>query len=470
MGDIKAGRLDAAALAENFADAHPPLDDKNAVIEASRCYYCYDAPCIKACPTGIDIPSFIKKITTGNLKGSAADILSANIMGGMCARVCPTEILCEDKCVRNAEGHKPVEIGNLQRYATDKLFAAGTQLFERAAPTGKRVAVVGGGPAGLSCAHRLAVLGHDVTVFEAREKLGGLNEYGIAAYKTVDDYAAREVDYILSIGGITVKTGKALGRDFTLAALRAQYDAVFLGLGLGAVNALRCDGEDLTGVYNAVDVIADIRQAQDLSALPVGRRVVVIGGGNTAVDAAVQTRKLGAEDVTLVYRRGKDNMSATWVEQQFAQTNGVTVKHWLAPKRVIAEDGTVAGVEFAYTATGPDGRLTETGETTVIPCDTVLKAIGQMFVPASVSEDGAAVLEMDGGRIAVDETRRTSMDGVWAGGDCVAGGQDLTVQGVEDGKIAAHAIDAWLRAGLATGTAAATGTGPGAGATASQPA
>jgi glutamate synthase (NADPH/NADH) small chain len=188
--------------------------------------------------------------------------------------------------------------------------------------------------------------------------------------------------------------------------------------------------------------------------------VVVIGGGNTAVDAAVQTKKLGAEDVTLVYRRGKDNMSATWVEQEFAQTNGVSVKHWLAPKRVIAEGGKVTGVEFAYTTTNADGKLTETGETTVIPCDTVLKAIGQMFVPGDVSADGAAVLDLEKGRIAVDETRRTSMDGVWAGGDCVAGGQDLTVQGVEDGKIAAHAIDAWLRAGLSAGASASTASQP----------
>lgn len=456
-GDIKAGRLDAAALSLNFQDAHPPLDGKNAVIEASRCYYCYDAPCVKACPTGIDIPSFIRKITTGNLKGSAADILQANIMGGMCARVCPTEILCEDKCVRNKEGHKPVEIGNLQRHATDALFAAGTQLFERAPVTGKRIAVVGGGPAGLSCAHRLAVLGHDVTVFDARSKLGGLNEYGLAAYKTVDDYAQREIDYILSIGGITVETGKALGRDITLSGLRRDFDAVFLGLGLGAVNALRCEGEDLPGVRNAVDFISELRQADDLSTLPVGRRVVVIGGGNTAVDAAVQSKKLGAEDVTLVYRRGPENMSATWVEQEFAQTNGVSVKHWLAPKRVVADAaGTVTGVEFAYTATGRDGRLTETGERTVIPCDVVLKAIGQVFVPETLTENGVGMLELEAGRIAVDEMRRTSLEGVWAGGDCVAGGQDLTVQGVEDGKVAAHAIDAWLRAAVATG--AATGT------------
>lgn len=454
-GDITPGRLSADQLSANFADAHPPLDGKNAVIEANRCYYCYDAPCIKACPTGIDIPSFIKKMSTGNLKGSAHDILSANIMGGMCARVCPTEILCEDKCVRNAEGHKPVEIGALQRYATDTLFAAGTQLFTRAAPTGRKVAVVGGGPAGLSAAHRLAMLGHDVTVYEARDKLAGLNEYGIAAYKTVDGFAQREVDYILAIGGITVKTGMALGRDVTLSALRRDYDAVFLGLGLAGVNALGAEGEDLPGVRNAVDFIAELRQAADLSALPVGRRIVVIGGGNTAVDAAVQSRKLGAEDVTLVYRRGAAQMSATWVEQEFAQTNGVTVKHWLAPKRVLAEGGSVSGVEFAYTATDAAGRLVETGETRVIPCDVVLKAIGQTFVPAPLTEGGVELLDLEKGRIKVDETRRTSLPGVWAGGDCVAGGQDLTVAGVEDGKRAAIAIDAWLRASAAADASAA---------------
>lgn len=454
-GDIKPGRLSAEQLSANFADAHPPLDSKNAVIEASRCYYCYDAPCIKACPTGIDIPSFIRKISTGNLKGSAHDILSANIMGGMCARVCPTEILCEDKCVRNAEGHKPVEIGALQRYATDALFGSGVQLFARSAPTGRRVAVVGGGPAGLSCAHRLAMLGHDVTVYEARDKLAGLNEYGIAAYKTVDGFAQREVDYILAIGGITVKTGVMLGRDVTLSALRRDYDAVFLGLGLGGVNALGAEGEDLPGVRNAVDFIADLRQAPDLAALPVGRRVVVIGGGNTAVDAAVQSKKLGAEDVTLVYRRGPRQMSATCVEQDFAQTNGVTVKHWLAPRRVLAEGGAVTGVEFAYTATDASGRLTETGETRIISCDVVLKAIGQTFVPAPVTEGGVELLQLVKGRIAVDETGCTSLPGVWAGGDCVAGGQDLTVAGVEDGKRAALAIDAWLRAPAAADTVTA---------------
>lgn len=442
-GDIKAGWLDAEQLAENFADAHPPLDARAALVEANRCYFCYDAPCTQACPTSIDIPSFIRKIATGNLKGSARTILEANILGGMCARVCPTETLCEEACVRNTQESKPVEIGALQRYATDHLFEQGIQLFERAPATGKRVAVVGAGPAGLSCAHRLAMLGHDVVLMDAREKLGGLNEYGLAAYKTVDNFAQREIDYLLSIGGIEVRTNTALGRDVTLASLRQNYDAVFLGLGLGGVNALGVEGETLEGVVNAVDFIADLRQCEDLTRMPVGRRVVVIGGGNTAIDAAVQAKKLGAEDVTLVYRRGKANMNATWVEQEFAQTNGVTIKHWLKPRRVLGKGGHVTGVEFEYTRIGDDGGLVGTGKTRVIEADMVMKAIGQCFVPLS-SSDESGVLELEKGRIAVDAEQRTSLEGVWAGGDCVVGGEDLTVQGVEDGKVAAHSIHAAL--------------------------
>jgi len=443
-GDIAPGRLSAEDLARNFGDAHPPLDHRQAAIEANRCYFCYDAPCVQACPTGIDIPSFIRKIQTGNLKGSAHDILSANIMGAMCARVCPTEVLCEEACVRNTQEHTPVNIGALQRHATDALFDAGTQLFARGEDTGRTVAVVGAGPAGLSCAHRLAQHGHRVVVYDARDKAGGLNEYGIAAYKVPNDIAQREVDYILDIGGIEVRSGQALGRDLHLADLRRDYDAVFLALGLGGVNALGADGEDLSGVANAVDYIAELRQAADLAALPVGRRIVVIGGGNTAIDVATQSKRLGAEDVTIVYRRGPEQMSATWVEQEWAQTNGVRVKHWARPVRVEGEDGQATGVVFEYTQLDDGGRLAGTGDTFTLAADTVFKAIGQTFVPSAL--DGAAdVLELDGGRIAVNADRQTSLDDVWAGGDCVAGGEDLTVVAVEDGKIAADAIDRRLR-------------------------
>ena len=262
--DIAAGRLPDSAYAENFNDVHPPLDRKAALIESSRCYFCYDAPCIEACPTGIDIPSFIRKISTDNVRGAAQDILDENILGGACARVCPTEVLCQQACVRNAQEAKPVQIGLLQRYATDAQMGSDVHPFVRAELSGKKVAVVGAGPAGLACAHRLAVLGHDVVIFDAKPKAGGLNEYGIAAYKVPDEFAQREVDFVLSIGGIEISNNLALGRDFSLADLRRDYDAVFLGMGLGGVRALGLEGENLDGVYNAVVFIAELRQSEDL--------------------------------------------------------------------------------------------------------------------------------------------------------------------------------------------------------------
>jgi dihydropyrimidine dehydrogenase (NAD+) subunit PreT len=440
IGDIAPSRLPPAQLADNFDDVAPPLDRQAALLAAQRCYYCYDAPCIQACPTGIDIPSFIRRISTDNLRGAALDILDANIMGGMCARVCPTEILCEGDCVRNLDDDRPVQIGALQRYATDWVFDLDVQLFQRAPATGRRVAVVGAGPAGLSCAHGLARAGHDVVVFDAREKPGGLNEYGIAAYK-VPDFAQREVDWLLSIGGIEVRAGQVLGRDVHLEALRHDFDAVFLGVGLCGVNALGLDGEALCGVRNAVDFIAELRQSPDVSQLPIGRRIIVIGGGNTAIDAAVQSRRLGAEHVTLVYRRAPQLMSATAAEQEFAKTEGVSVIHWAQPRRIVGHDGMVAGVEFEYTQLGDDGRLLGTGERFTLAADMVMKAIGQVLVADPLQAGAHDMLELDGGRIAVNGEYETSLPGVYAGGDCVGGNTDLTVQAVEDGKRAARAID-----------------------------
>jgi glutamate synthase (NADPH/NADH) small chain len=432
---IESGRLTPAEYEANFADLHPRLDRHEALVAADRCYFCYDAPCMTACPTAIDIPLFIRQISTGNPLGSAKTIFDQNILGGMCARVCPTETLCEQACVRNTAEDRPVEIGKLQRYATDIAMEMNRQYYVPAASTGKTIAVVGAGPAGLAAAHRLARHGHAVVMLDAREKSGGLNEYGIATYKAVDDFAQREVNYVTAIGGIEIRNGQALGRDFSLSDLTSQYDAVFLGMGLAGVNGLGIEGEDLQGVDDAVDFIAVLRQTQDKALVPIGRRVVVIGGGMTAIDAAIQAKLLGAEEVTICYRRGKENMNASGYEQDLATANGVIIRHWLAPKRILGQDGRVAGIEVEYTAMR-DGRLIGTGETGVIAADQVMKAIGQTF-----SASGLGALQFECGRIAVDLEGRTSMEGVWAGGDCVGQGEDLTVSAVAQGRDAAESIN-----------------------------
>jgi dihydropyrimidine dehydrogenase (NAD+) subunit PreT len=438
--DIASGRLSPDQYAENFSDLHPPLDKHEARVAAERCLFCYDAPCVRACPTGIDIPLFIREIVSGNTVGAAKTILDANIFGGMCARVCPTETLCEQACVRNTAEHRPVEIGRLQRYATDIAMRDNVQFYERAKPTGKSVAVIGAGPAGLACAHRLAVKGHDVIIYDAREKAGGLNEYGIATYKTVDSFAQKEVDYVLSIGGIDVRNRQMLGRDFSLGDLLSEHDAVFLGLGLAGVNALRAEGETADGVEDAVDFIAALRQSETKSDIAVGRRVVVLGGGMTAIDAAVQAKLLGAEEVTICYRRGKEHMNASEFEQDLAASKGVAIRHWLQPKRILSRDGKVAGIELDYTAL-ENGRLVTTGETGVITADHVLKAIGQTF-----EADGLGIIALQSGRIVVDDEGRTSLERVWAGGDCVLGGEDLTVSAVAMGRDAAESINRVLAA------------------------
>ena len=443
--DVTPGRLNAAEIERTFSDLHPPLTKSEALIAADRCYFCYAAPCTTACPTGIDIPRFIQSIRSGDIEGAARTILSENIMGGMCARVCPTEVLCEEACVRNVHEEKPVDIGLLQRYATDPVVASRTQLFERAESSGKRVAVIGGGPAALSCAHRLACLGHAVTIMNRDGMLGGLNEYGIAAYKTVDDFAQREVAWILAIGGIEVRAGVMLGRDQSLAQLCRGYDAVFLAVGLAGVNKLELESEGLPGVVDAVKFIAELRQAPVKSRLQVGRRIVVIGGGMTAIDVAVQSKKLGAEDVTIVYRRGQEHMGASRYEQDLAQGSGVRIKHWARPVRLVGKDH-VTRVEFEYTRESADGKLEGTGETFALNADVVFKAIGQEIAWDELGA-ASAILRVTNGRIAVDANRKTTLDNVWAGGDCVAGGKDLTVTAVQDGKLAAQAIDNYLRSG-----------------------
>ncbi|HEX2528632.1 MAG TPA: NAD(P)-dependent oxidoreductase [Geminicoccus sp.] len=443
MGDIRSHRRTADDYAKAFADLEPPLSRKAAIVEASRCLFCYDAPCVEACPTSIDIPRFIRGIQTDNVRGAAMTILDANILGGTCARVCPTEILCEGSCVRLDQDHEPVMIGALQRYATDYLFERGEQPFTRAPATGRKVAVVGAGPAGLACAHHLARLGHDVVIFEKKPKGGGLNEYGIATYKMTNDFAQREVDFLLSLGGIEIRHGVVLGMDVHVADLAEQYDAVFLGIGMGGTNALRIEGEELDGVMNAVVFIESLRQAADKGELPIGRDVVVIGGGNTAIDMATQAKRLGAENVTIVYRRGVEHMGATGYEQEVAQTNGVKIQLWAAPVRILGDGGRVAGIEFEYTRLDERGTLALTGERFVLPADQVFKAVGQNLVAADLN-GSAERLAMAGSKIAVDTDRRTSMPRVWAGGDATGLDQDLTVVAVEDGKIAARSIHSFL--------------------------
>jgi glutamate synthase (NADPH/NADH) small chain len=425
---IVAGRLAADSYDEQFSDLHPLLDGHEALVASDRCYFCHDAPCITACPTDIDIPLFIRQIATGTPDAAAKTILSQNIMGGMCARVCPTETLCEEACVRELAEGKPVLIGQLQRYATDHLQQQGIHPFERAALTGKTVAVVGAGPAGLSCAHRLAMLGHEVVVLEPKAKSGGLNEFGIAAYKTTEGFAQAEVDWLCQIGGITIKHGQSLGAKLTLSDLQGQYDAVFLSIGLGGVNALGLAGEDKEGVLDAVEFISDLRQADDVALLPIGRDVVVIGGGMTAVDAAVQAKLLGALNVTLAYRRGRDRMNASKFEQDLAASKGVRIMTHVVPVGLHG-NGAVREIEFEYV----NDDMSGTGQMIKLQADQVLTAIGQVL-------QGHNLPVLDGGKIDVDTMGRTSITGVWAGGDCATGGDDLTVTAVAEGRDAAMDI------------------------------
>lgn len=433
--DIRPNRLDN--YQDVFADLHPPLDKHESLVEADRCYFCYDAPCMTACPTHIDIPQFIRQIAGGNPQGAARTILSENILGGMCARVCPTETLCEQACVRETAEGKPVRIGLLQRHATDHLMESGIHPFTRAPVTGKSVAVVGAGPAGLACAHALAREGHTVTIFEARAKGGGLNEYGIASYKSVDNFAARELEFILKIGGITIETGKMLGRDIHLETLRHGYDAVFLGIGLGGTNRLHIAGEEAENVLDAVRTIAELRQSSDLSRMNIGKDIVVIGGGMTAIDIAIQIKRLGAQNVTLAYRRNREHMNASLYEQQLAQMEGVLIRDNLQPEEILLNDqGQAIAIRFAQTEQR-DGKLVTTGATLTVTADQIYKAIGQKLDGLGL---GASGIDMSTGRIKTDAENRTSVRGIWAGGDCVAGGQDLTVSSVQDGKIAAQSI------------------------------
>ena len=435
---IVANRLPSEQVENNFVDLHPPLSEHEALIASDRCYFCYDAPCVTACPTEIDIPLFIRQIMTGTPQASGKTILAQNILGGMCARVCPTETLCEQACVREISEGKPVEIGRLQRYATDSIMELGNHPFERSAETGLKIAVIGAGPAGLACAHRLAMHGHKVTIFDKNDKAGGLNEYGIAAYKSVDNFAQKEIDWLLEIGGIEIKSNCVLNENIFIDELKAEYNAVFLGVGLVGVNELSVPGNDKNNVLDAVKFIENLRQKEDKASIPIGRKIVVIGGGMTAVDAAVQSKLLGADDVSIVYRRERAKMGASKFEQDLATSKGVRIIENASPVEISGNEA-ASSIKFAYTKSS-NGVLEIQSEEFELEVDQVFKAIGQN-IDSSLRD-----LKLENGKIVIDEEGRTSIKGLWAGGDCALGGEDLTVTAVAQGRDAAESINNRLMA------------------------
>lgn len=433
--------LSAEEYQANFSDIHPPFETKDAaLVEANRCLFCYDAPCTKSCPTSINVPKFIKQITTDNIKGSAHTIFEANIFGAGCSRVCPVEKLCEGACVYNLMDEVPISIARLQRYATEKAMKENWQLFERQPSTDKRVAVVGAGPAGLSCAHMLSRQGVDVVIYEKEPKGGGLMTYGVAAYKVTPEFCAAEVSYITSLGGIEIKYNQELGRDFSLSELQQAYDAVFLGIGVGLARQLKIPGEQLEGVVDAIEFIYQLR-SKAYHQIQVGDKVAVIGMGMTAIDAATQAKRLGAQEVTLVYRRTKAEMPCTEKELDLALLDGCKVLWLAAPIEIIGEEGKVKALKCSVInlgASDASGRRSpiESGQTFTLEVDMVVKAAGQMPFTELVTNN---LLENNGGKIQVREKTMTNLKGVFAGGDCVNGGKEV-VDAVQAGKDAAKEI------------------------------
>jgi glutamate synthase (NADPH/NADH) small chain len=445
-------KLGPEALAANLAELHPALTTQEAVIEANRCLFCFDAPCIKACPTGIDIPSFIKKIANGNPTGAARAILSANILGASCARVCPTSELCEGACVvLDLEGD-PVKIGLLQRHATDHVHEHHLQVLKKpSAHTNRRIAVIGGGPAGLGCAAELAQLGHQAVVFEKKPNAGGLNTYGIAYYKMKPQVSLEEVELVKSLG-VEFRCGVEVGRDVSLAQLEQEFDAVFLGLGLGAGTRLGIPGEQLPGVIDAIDFIEQIH-AEPLHQVPVGERVAVIGCGNTAIDAVTQAKRLGAQTVLAIYRRGEDDMSAYDFEYELAKNDGGQFLFHAVPLEILAgKDGRVTGLRLARTQVNAAGKVgIIPGTEFVEPFDMVIKAVGQEK-QAALLKKLLPKLELDKrGAVKYDfATGRTNLPKIFAGGDCANGGREV-VNAVAEGKRAARGIHAFLSGHEVTG-------------------
>lgn len=442
---IRTNRLNEKEYAENFSDIHPPFDNKEAaLVEANRCIFCYDAPCTKSCPTGINVPKFIKQITTDNIKGSAHTIFMSNIFGGGCSRVCPVEKLCEGSCVYNLLHEKPIEIAKLQRYATDPALSNKWKLFDRKPSIGKKVAVIGAGPAGLSCAHVLSREGIDVTVFEKESKGGGLMTYGIAGYKVTPKFCQDEVDFIASLGGIELKYDKALGKDITFGQLKQEYDAVYLGMGVGMANKLNIPGEELDGVEDAISFIYDVR-TKGYPNVPVGDKVAVIGMGMTAIDAATQAKRLGASEVTLVYRRTENEKNCTQVELDIARLDGCKTLWLAAPIAIAGENGKAKALVCDVMELGAPDQTGKpapirTGETVTLEVDMVIKATGQRPYEELVNDYKLDNLR---GKIVTKNNAATNIEGVFAGGDAVNGGKEV-VDAVQAGKDGAAAILEYL--------------------------